>query len=288
MRQLFSIELDVPQTSLLLAYLSAIPNSVLLLDEPDAHMEILRQHQIYNVIRDAAPEQESQVVIASHSEGILNEAAGRDVIVAFVGHPHRLNDRPTQLLKALKDIGFEDYRRAEQRGWVLYVDGFSDLVILRTFAAKLQHAVRNDLESPLVHYIGKQPSRAREHFYGLLEAKPDLVGFLLNDRMERPPQATAALTEAMWERREIENYLCQPETLLAWAEASAEETSPGPLFTPGQSAARRKLMDGAYTNSSLLWPSVTPMTSGGGTSRPAMNSWTDCWRCSSKSSTYLT
>ena len=129
MRQLFSIELDVPQTSLLLAYLSAIPNSVLLLDEPDAHMEILRQHQIYNVIRDAAPEQESQVVIASHSEGILNEAAGRDVIVTFVGHPHRLNDRPTQLLKALKDIGFEDYRRAEQRGWVLYVDGFSDLVM---------------------------------------------------------------------------------------------------------------------------------------------------------------
>ena len=61
--------------------------------------------------------------------------------------------------------------------------------------------------------------------------------------MERPPQSTAALAEAMWERREIENYLCQPETLLAWAEASAEETSPGPLFTPGQAAARRKTMD---------------------------------------------
>ena len=213
MRQLFGIELDVPeisdnrevtmtyrepsgvrldlasagrgvhQTLLLLAYLSAIPNSVLLLDEPDAHMEILRQHQIYNVIRDAAREQESQVVIASHSEGILNEAAGRDVIVTFVGHPHRLNDRPTQLLKALKDIGFEDYRRAEQRGWVLYVDGFSDLVILRTFAAKLQHAVRNDLESPLVHYIGKQPSRARDHFYGLLEAKPE-SGWLSAERQD--------------------------------------------------------------------------------------------------------
>ena len=284
MRQLFGIELDVPeisdnrevtmtyrepsgvrldlasagrgvhQTLLLLAYLSAIPNSVLLLDEPDAHMEILRQHQIYNVIRDAAPEQESQVVIASHSEGILNEAAGRDVIVTFVGHPHRLNDRPTQLLKALKDIGFEDYRRAEQRGWVLYVDGFSDLVILRTFAAKLQHAVRNDLESPLVHYIGKQPSRAREHFYGLLEAKPDLVGFLLNDRMERPPQATAALTEAMWERREIENYLCQPETLLAWAEASAEETSPGPCLRPVNRLRVENSWTSAYTNSSSSGP----------------------------------
>jgi hypothetical protein len=77
----------------------------------------------------------------------------------------------------------------------------------------------------------------------LVEAKPDLVGFLLNDRIDRPQQSAAALTEAMWERREIENYLCQPGTLLAWAESSAEEASPGPLFTPGRTATRRKLMD---------------------------------------------
>ena len=182
-------------------------------------------------------------MIASHSEVLLNEAASRDVVVAFVGQPHRLNDRPNQLLKALKDIGFEDYYQAEQRGWVLYLEGSTDLAILRAFAAKLQHVARSDLESPFVHYVENQPPRARDHFYGLLEAKPDLVGFLLNDRMARPLQGAAPLTEAMWNRREIENYLCQPETLLAWAEASAEETSPGPLFTPGQAATRRKLMD---------------------------------------------
>jgi predicted ATPase len=233
----------VHQTLLLLAYLSANPNSVVLLDEPDAHLEILRQRQIYNVICDAAREQQSQVVIASHSEVLLNEAAARDVVVAFVGQPHRLNDRPNQLLKALKDIGFEDYYQAEQRGWVLYLEGSTDLAILRAFAAKLQHAALSDLESPFVRYIENQPPRARDHFYGLLEAKPDLVGFLLNDRMDRPPQIAGALSEAMWERREIENYLCHPETLLAWAEASAEETSPGPLFTPGQATARGKLMD---------------------------------------------
>ena len=274
MRQLFGIELDEPdasgggaeitltyressgarldlssagrgvhQTLLLLAYLSTNPNAVVLLDEPDAHLEILRQRQIYNVISEAAREQESQVVIASHSEVLLNEAASRDVVVAFVGQPHRLNDRPNQLLKALKDIGFEDYYQAEQRGWVLYLEGSTDLAILRAFAAKLQHVARSDLESPFVHYVENQPPRARDHFYGLLEAKPDLVGFLLNDRMARPLQGAAPLTEAMWNRREIENYLCQPETLLAWAEASAEETSPGPLFTPGQAATRRKLMD---------------------------------------------
>ena len=233
----------VHQTILLLAYLSVNPKSVLLLDEPDAHLEILRQRQIYNLLSDAAREHESQVVIASHSEVILNEAAARDVVVAFVGQPHRLNERPNQLLKALKDIGFEDYYQAEQRGWVLYVEGSTDLAILLAFARVLKHPARDELESPFVRYIENQPHRARDHFYGLLEAKQDLVGFLLNDRMERAPQTAKALTEAMWERREIENYLCQPETLLAWAEASAEETSPGPLFTPGQAAARRRLMD---------------------------------------------
>lgn len=233
----------VHQTLLLLAYLSANPNSVMLLDEPDAHLEILRQRQIYNMLSDAAREHESQVVIASHSEVVLNEAAARDVVVAFVGQPHRLNDRPNQLMKALKDIGFDDYYQAEQRGWVLYLEGSTDLAVLRALAAKLQHAARHDLESPFVHYVENQPARARDHFYGLLEAKPDLAGLLLNDRMERPPQAAGALTETMWQRREIENYLCQPETLLAWAEASTEESSPGPLFTPGQAAARRKTMD---------------------------------------------
>lgn len=233
----------VHQTLLLLAYLSVNPKSVLLLDEPDAHLEILRQRQIYNVISDAAREQESQVVIASHSEVVLKEAAGRDVVVAFVGQPHRLNERPDQLLKALKDIGFDDYYQAEQRGWVLYLEGPTDLAILRAFAAETHHAAQSELESPFVHYVLNQPQRARDHFHGLSEAKSDLVGFLLTDRLKRPPQATTALVEAMWERCEIENYLCQPDTLLAWAEASAEETSPGPLFTPGQAAARRKLMD---------------------------------------------
>ena len=37
------------QTLLLLAHLEANPESVLLLDEPDAHLEILRQRQIYNL-----------------------------------------------------------------------------------------------------------------------------------------------------------------------------------------------------------------------------------------------
>ena len=44
------------QTLLILAYLYANPGATLLLDEPDAHLEILRQRQIYQLISDVASE----------------------------------------------------------------------------------------------------------------------------------------------------------------------------------------------------------------------------------------
>lgn len=84
------------QTLLLLAYLAVNPGAVLLLDEPDAHLWILRQRQIYNLISDTAEETNSQIIAASHSEVIMNEAAGRDVLVSFAGKPHRVDNRSEQ------------------------------------------------------------------------------------------------------------------------------------------------------------------------------------------------
>jgi hypothetical protein len=77
----------------------------------------------------------SQIIAASHSEVILNEAADRDMVIAFVGKPHRIDDRGSQVLKALRDIGFEHYYLAEETGWVLYLEGSTDLAMLRAFAS---------------------------------------------------------------------------------------------------------------------------------------------------------
>jgi hypothetical protein len=217
------------QTLLLLAHLDVNPNSILLLDEPDAHLEILRQRQIYQLLTEVATRQGSQIIAASHSEVILNEAADRDMVVAFVGPPHRIDDRGSQVLKALKEIGFEHYYQAEQTGWVLYLEGSTDLAILRTFAKTLAHEVLPALDAPFVHYVANQPIKAREHFYGLREAKPNLLGFALFDRLERPLPSSGSLVEYMWKRREIESYLCQRDILLAWAESEGEKAE-GALF----------------------------------------------------------
>ncbi len=230
------------QQTLLLAHLSVNPASVLLLDEPDAHLEILRQRQIYQLLSDTARRQGSQVVAASHSEVILAEAADRDVVIAFVGKPHRIDDRGSQLLKSLKEIGFDQYYLAEQTGWVLYLEGSTDLDILRAFADTLQHPARKSLERPFVHYVMNQPEKARQHFYGLREAKSNLAGAALFDRLDQPPQQGPHLLEYMWMRREIENYLCSQETLLAYAQASTQELDLGPLFTEAEREKRSAVM----------------------------------------------
>ena len=197
------------QTLLLLAHLYANPGAVLLLDEPDAHLEILRQRQTYNLLIQIAEQQGSQIIAASHSEIVLNEAAGRDVVIAFVGNPHRIDDRGSQVLKALRDIGFDQYYQAEETGWVLYVENSTDLAILQAFAKSLDHEAQQYLERPFVKYVETNlPSRAREHFFGLQEAKNDLVGIAIFDRLDSELQSARGLDETMWRRREIENYFC--------------------------------------------------------------------------------
>lgn len=226
------------QTLLLLAHMAANPGAVLLLDEPDAHLEILRQRQIYQVLAEAAAETGSQIVAASHSEVILNEAAGRDTVVAFIGKPHRIDGRGSQVSKALKEIGFEDYLLAEQTGWVLYLEGSTDLAILRAFAAKLQHRACAALERPFVHYVGNQPAPARHHFYGLREASQGLLGLALYDRLDVELRPDPNLSQVVWQRREIENYLCQRPTLIRYAESQGMDLQ-GDLFA----ALWRKAME---------------------------------------------
>ncbi|MCS6927858.1 MAG: AAA family ATPase [Saprospiraceae bacterium] len=217
------------QTLLLLAYLAAHPGSVLLLDEPDAHLELLRQRQIYQLLSEETERHGSQLIAASHSEVVLNEASDRDVVVAFVGKPHRMNNR-TQILKALRDVGLEDYYQAEQTGWILYLEGATDLAILKAFAQQLQHAKAIEaLDRPFVRYVGNQPAKAREHFYALREAKIDLIGVAIFDRIDKQLEPGQHLREIIWRRRELENYLCQKNTLLAFVEYEGRKIE-GSLF----------------------------------------------------------
>lgn len=231
------------QVMLLLSFLLANPGSLLLLDEPDAHLEILRQRDVYNLITEVAAANGSQIVAASHSEVVLQEAAERDVVMAFVGKPHRIDTRSktSQVKKALESIRMADYYLAEQKGWMLYLEGSTDLSILRRLALRLSHPAAELLgDSVPVIYLGSnKPQEARDHFHGLREAKPDLVGFALFDRLDRELHVGSALTERMWARREIENYLVTPESLQAFV---VRDLEPDNLFDRAERASRVEVL----------------------------------------------
>ena len=238
------------QTLLILAYLYANPNAVLLLDEPDAHLEILRQRDIYRLLSATASSQGNQIIVASHSEVILNEAAGKDdPVVAFVGRPHRMPPaKRTQVHKALAAIGFEHYYQAEQEGWVLYLEGPTDLYVLQAFAERLEHEkAMAALDRPFVHYVSNQPGKVADHYFGLREALPSLKGVAVFDRLGLELEERRSLRQLQWKRREIENYLCTQKTLEAYARAGDEKVLTPPLFaeveTKKRAQAMRKAID---------------------------------------------
>jgi hypothetical protein len=204
------------QTLLLLAYQLANPGAVLLLDEPDAHLEILRQRETYNLLALIAREQGGQIIAASHSEVVLAEAASRDVVVAFVGRPHRLDNR-SQLQKWLADYPIDHLYQAEEVGWVLYLEGSTDLAILQAFAELLDHPARFALQRPFVIYVANDTAKVNRHFYALREAQPGIIGAALFDRVPSAPQPSPNLTALIWTKNEIENYFCRRDVLLSWA-----------------------------------------------------------------------
>jgi len=235
------------QMLLLLAYMYNNPGSVLLLDEPDAHLEILRQREVYRLLVDVARELKSQVIIATHSEVIMNEVGEQDVLIAMVGQPRRIDDRAkSQVAKALKSIRFDDYYQALQKEWVLYLEGSTDFSILQTFALSLGHQGAQVLNRPFVHYIEtNKVSKAEDHFYGLQQAYPTLRGLVILDRTQGRDSDKKGLRVIHWKRREIENYLCQPATLIAYAKDGDSE---GRREETMQNILKREVTIAAFEN----------------------------------------
>ena len=107
---------------------------------------------------------------------LLNQAAQRKAAVAFLigGKPHVIGqDKSAEVLKSLNSMGFEYYYGAEQKGWILYLEGETDLRILHAFAERLQHPAKQVLENPLVKYMGTDKSHRDERALFRLERSED-------------------------------------------------------------------------------------------------------------------
>ena len=225
------------QLLLIFSYLYSHKRCVLLVDEPDAHLEILRQKQVYVLLRDIATQNDSQVVLVTHSEVILDEALDTNLTLIIDGRADNIAEKKN-IKDTLKHFGAEHYVKARERGYVLYVEGGTDVDMLRALAERLNHPVAKIWDERMNTYyvqnnfpdqntqaelerveggFGLTPSK---HFFGLRSVLPDLKGLAIldNDGKDRQAANDGNLQIVYWRRYEAENYFITPSLLRRYAQ----------------------------------------------------------------------
>ena len=224
------------QVLMLLAFLNTRPGAVLLLDEPDAHLHVILQDAIYHELRTIAARQHSQLVVATHSEVVINAVEPRELCVML--HTPRMvadNSERNRLISSLRVLNNADVMQALEVSGVLYVEDFTDLSILRAWAEQLGHVAAKLLRTevmwkPVVFQtreagVDNSGIKAREHFDALRLVRNDLPGLELVDGDAHQGMQSGAITgtglqRLRWHRYEIESYLIHPDALARFVEAT--------------------------------------------------------------------
>jgi predicted ATPase len=218
------------QVLMLLTFLNTRPASVLLLDEPDAHLHIILQDVIYGELRDVASKQQSQLIIATHSEVIINSVEARE-LCALLDKPRMVadNEERNLLIDSLRVLPHIDILQALESRGILYLDDYTDLSILRAWAAVLDHPARALLErvfwkpATIENRRGAKGIAARDH-YDALQFVRVLPALQLLDgdaraEIESTPITGKGFQRIRWTRYEIESYLFHPEALARYVES---------------------------------------------------------------------
>ncbi len=216
------------QVLMLLAFLHMRPGSVLLLDEPDAHLHVYLQDTIYDELRSVANRRGSQLIIATHSEVIINSVAPEELCLVY-DKPRRLVDlaERKRLVESLRVLTQADVMLALDAKGILYLEGHTDLANLREWARILQHPMhawfsREPFWRPAVEEPrrGGRGIRAREHYDSLKLVRDGLTGVLLVDSDGRQRNASSSgpiqeggFNRIAWSRYETESYLVHPKAL---------------------------------------------------------------------------
>lgn len=211
------------QVVLLLSFFYSQDSGIVLFDEPDAHLHIILQRQVYDKLRAVANQTRSQLIIATHSEVVIDNTEP-DHIISFYREPHKLSAdyEAEQVRLALKNLSSMDLLQADRWPYILYTEGKSDYNLMAEWAKVLNHPIRQYFEESNQNLfwhnnIGRNPKSAKEHLFALKAVNPLMRGILLLDGDDRSLPEHEIRAEGLeilrWKRYEAENYLLFPKAL---------------------------------------------------------------------------
>ncbi|MCX5796463.1 MAG: AAA family ATPase [Elusimicrobia bacterium] len=248
------------QMLLILAYLYTNKGSVLLIDEPDAHLEVLRQKQVYEMLKDVAAENKSQVVVATHSEVIVDDAIETNLTLIINGTAADLATMQ-DVKNSLRTFGIEHYYKARVCPRILYVEGSTDFDTLKALAAKLKHPALDVLSGRINYYYTRNVGPAdtldnrldrlsgafqediKRHFFAMKRLVPVFKGLAILDRdlRDMSDESAEGLDILYWQRYEIENYYVTPDLILRFVTGIFDQE--GGLFTELNVNTMREVLD---------------------------------------------
>ncbi len=187
--------------------------SVILIDEPDAHLHLLLQEMAYRKLLRFASQANSQLVIATHSEVIIKEADQEHLRMLWSGFRQLAKgERIDDVLRLENEV----LMLAETEPGILYVEGDSDIPNLREWAQVTGHPVFRFLDKPFWQSTASSRSKdyAAKHFRALRKMVPHLNGVELRDGdVPKPQRSPTGLLRLRWRNKEIESYLLHPQAL---------------------------------------------------------------------------
>ena len=212
--------------------------SVILIDEPDAHLHILLQDKMYRDLGKYARENKSQLIFCTHSESLIKTVAPHHLYVVRADHLKGVADNIEHgaLINVLKTVSNQEIVLAQEteNPGILYVEGKTDISILREWAGVLDHRLYCFLERPFwkpavydtrVHGKG---IGAEDHFEALKLVRGDVKGVELHDSdgdVREPGTLNNGLVRIFWRRYEIESYLIHPDAIARFVESLGGEVA---------------------------------------------------------------
>lgn len=210
--------------------------TMVLLDEPDAHLHPALQEELLRELRDVAEQFRKQVIYSTHSTELIKHENHSRILDANRSRPDYLNTRD-QKIPLLAGIGSAYTPRladVQKHRRILFVEDESDDTLLRIMARTVGASL------PETFVVWPWASGHKERKYVHLELRkllPDLVSISLVDRDFQTVASTDlnlqdkeygdddgnGFSTRKWRRRHIEGYLLHPDAIARASKRGADE-----------------------------------------------------------------
>ena len=208
---------------------------IVLLDEPDAHLNAGLQKELLKYLEKIATAQKKQVLLATHSPELIRIQDYQKTLSVTKGSIKYL-DSPTGRIKVISGIGSEHtaiLHEIIQNKRMLILEGSSDLRLLQTIAARVDFDWPKNITAWL--WTGKASERY-QLFIQLKREIPELKAISIRDRDNEDFGTTDISLEdkaftsneqdfsaLKWRRRHIENYLLNRSAIARAAGKTEQE-----------------------------------------------------------------